>query len=348
MRKQSVNRKEIIKIFKNIGFQIEIQTNLKLVDFLDVTFNLANNTYQPYKKPNDNLLYINTSSNHPPQIIKHLPVSINDRLSKNSSSEEIFNSSKHEYEKALKDCGYSSAQLKYNSQNNKTPTRNRKRNILWFNPPFSKNVSTNVAKTFLNLLDRHFPTSNKLHKIFNRNTVKVSYSCTENITKIIKSHNKNVTNNIVKTPLPCNCRVKSDCPMDGKCRNENSIYKCIVSVPHQPDKTYIGLAEGEWKTRYYNHKKSFKNRKYANETTLSKYVWETKDKSNETPTLKWSIVKSVSSYTNISKRCMLCLNEKLAIITYPRQDELLNKKSELISKCRHANKFLLANYKSND
>ena len=38
-------------------------------------------------------------------------------------------------------------------------------NIKWFNPPFSRNVSTNVAKTFLQLLDKHFPPSKSLHKI---------------------------------------------------------------------------------------------------------------------------------------------------------------------------------------
>ena len=69
-------RKSVIKLFKEIGSKIEIDTNLKIVNFLDVTFNLRNSTYRPYRKPNDNLLYIHTSSNHSPQIIKHLPYSI--------------------------------------------------------------------------------------------------------------------------------------------------------------------------------------------------------------------------------------------------------------------------------
>ena len=59
-----------------------------------------------------------------------------------------------------------------------------------------------------------------------------------------------------------------------------------------------------------------------------------------------NIIKSVPAYTNLAKRCFLSLHEKLAIITYPNQEELLNKKSEFISKCRHENKFLLGNYKS--
>ena len=66
-------RKIIIKMFKDIGFQLEIKTNLKQVEFLDVIY-----------KPNDNLLYINTSSDHPPQVIKQLTNTINKRLCENS------------------------------------------------------------------------------------------------------------------------------------------------------------------------------------------------------------------------------------------------------------------------
>ena len=73
-------RKDITEIFKNAGFKIEIKTNLHIVDFLDVTFNLLDETHKPYKKPNGQLLCINTSSNHPPQIIKQLPISISNRL----------------------------------------------------------------------------------------------------------------------------------------------------------------------------------------------------------------------------------------------------------------------------
>ena len=73
-----------------------------------------------------------------------------------------------------------------------------------------------------------------------------------------------------------------------------------------------------------------------------------KDKYDITPNLKWSIIKTVPGYSNISKRCMLCLHEKYEILNYPDQEELLNKRSELVSKCRHINKFLLSNYKSND
>ena len=170
-------RKTIIKIFN-----IDIQINLKEVDFLDVALNLQNYTYSPYKKANDKLLYIHSSSNLPPQIIKQLPNSISERLSKNSSNQEVFNTAKVEYEDALKKSGYN-VDLKYTNNKSEKP-KTRKRNIISFNPPFTKSFSTNVAKTFLQLVTKHFPRTRKLQKIFNRNTVKVSYSCMNNMSYI--------------------------------------------------------------------------------------------------------------------------------------------------------------------
>ena len=90
--------KKIISIFKNIDFKIEIVTNLTEAEFLDVTFNLENNTYCPYKKPNDKLIYIDVSSNDPPQIKKQLTKIISDRLSRNYSTADISNNTKLEYE----------------------------------------------------------------------------------------------------------------------------------------------------------------------------------------------------------------------------------------------------------
>ncbi|PFX24427.1 hypothetical protein AWC38_SpisGene10980 [Stylophora pistillata] len=58
-------RKDIDKHFKNHGQNITIQTNLKIVNYLDVTFNLNNGTFYPYRKPNNQPLCINAKSNHP-------------------------------------------------------------------------------------------------------------------------------------------------------------------------------------------------------------------------------------------------------------------------------------------
>ena len=196
-------REKIVKIFKDTDFSIDITTDLVEVNFLDVTFNLLNETYRPRRKPNDELKYINVSSNHPPQIIKQLVNTINDRLSRNSSSEKVFNEFKSYYEDALNKNGYKT-QLEYKipSTSINRNSKNRKRKIIWFNPPYNQSVSTNVAQTFLELIDKHFPRSNRLHKIFNCNTIKVSYSCTDNIEQHVKKHNNYVQHyNLVATVM---------------------------------------------------------------------------------------------------------------------------------------------------
>ena len=70
--------------------------------------------------------------------------------------------------KALRESGYKNVSLMYTDKKDKKQKRDHSHNMIWFNPPFNKNTSTNVAKRFLNLLDQHFPKSNKLHAIFNK------------------------------------------------------------------------------------------------------------------------------------------------------------------------------------
>ena len=95
-------RKDITEIFKKLG----LETNLKAVNLLDVTLDLRNESYKPYRKPIDNPLYINASSNHPPSIIKQLPKNISKRISEISSSKEIFDQAAPYYNNALKASGY--------------------------------------------------------------------------------------------------------------------------------------------------------------------------------------------------------------------------------------------------
>ena len=59
-----------------------------------------------------------------------------------------------------------------NDNNNPRTSKQRKRNITWSNPPFSKNVVTKTGRYFLNLLDKHFPQDHKFYKIFDRNLYK--------------------------------------------------------------------------------------------------------------------------------------------------------------------------------
>ena len=84
---------------------------------------------------------------------------------------QIFNEACPAYTEALKKNGYNTNLQFDKTCTNKSNEKNktRKWNITWFNPPFNINVATNVAKTFLSLIDKHFPKDKKLSKIFNRN-----------------------------------------------------------------------------------------------------------------------------------------------------------------------------------
>ena len=75
-----------------------------------------------------------------------------------------------------------------------------------------------ILRIFLYLLDKHFGRNHKYRKIFNRNNVKTSYSFIDNIKNIISSHNKEITNfyNEINGKT-CNCKNKSNCPLDNKC-----------------------------------------------------------------------------------------------------------------------------------
>ena len=64
--------------------------------------------------------------------------------------------------------------------------------------------------------------------------------------------------------------------------------------------------------------------------------------------MKLSAVKFVPGYSNISKRGLLRLHEKFETVSYPNKEELLNERSELITKCHHTNKYLLANSKGHN
>ena len=99
--------------------------------------------------------------------------------------------------------------------------------------------------------------------------------------------------------------------------------------------------EHTFKTHFSGHKVLLKNKSHRNDTSLSKYICELKDK--ETPfTINWSIVKRAKAYKGSTKRCNICLTKKVCILS-AQKSNLSNKRSELISKCRHENKCYAAN-----
>ena len=94
------------RLFKEYDLEIIAESNQKIVNYLDVTLNLKDGTFRPYHKPGDQMQYIHTESNHPPNIIKHIPASIETRLSNLSFTEAIFKESTTYYENNLRQSAY--------------------------------------------------------------------------------------------------------------------------------------------------------------------------------------------------------------------------------------------------
>ena len=332
-------RKDVFKLFKNMNLKVTLESHTSQTEFLDLFLDLKTESYRPYRKKNEIPVYIDKQSNHPNTIKKQLPNMINNRISNLSSSKQIFQNESKAYEDALKSAGYQT-NMKYMTPSNKPKTRKRK--ILWYNPPFSQNVQTNVAGKFLSLITKHFESS-ELKKYFNRKTVKVSYSCMPNMETIIKSHNRSITSWQQKQQdenKTCNCRIKANCPLNGKCQIESIIYKANVNSGTNIV-SYIGQTSNSFKERYRNHTSSFNNQKYANSTHLSKFIWNLKSK-NKPYNIEWSILNQTPSYNPNTESCSLCQTEKIHILK-SKLGETLNHRSELVSRCIHSQKFRLSN-----
>ena len=149
--------------------------------------------FKPYNKTNNIPRYVNAKSNHPLSVLKEIPKSVSKHVSSNSCNEQVFNAAAPFYNDILDKCGYSK-KLSFEKEQYTHERRNRGRNIIWYNPPFNKNVKTDIAKQFLYLFDKHFGRNHKYHKIFNCNNVKISYSCMDNVKNIISSHDKKIIN----------------------------------------------------------------------------------------------------------------------------------------------------------
>ena len=218
-------KKRIVGIFKTEGLRID--NNIiccRTTDFLDITLDLPNNTYKPFNKSNKATEYISIYSNHPPNIIRNLPSMIEKRISDLSSNIEIFNECKNIYEEALQASGFMKKLEFKPTVTNTKRKRNRKRDTIWYNPPFSMNVKTRIGGSFFYMLNKHFPKESELHKLFNKNTLKVSYSCLPNLDAILKGTNTNKINS-VETKSDNKADKTNNCNLDGVCN-----MGCIVKI----------------------------------------------------------------------------------------------------------------------
>ena len=169
-----------------------------------------------------------------------------------------------------------------------------------------------------------------------------SYSCMPNISNIVKSHNEKALKLTQEEPpdsRSCNCMRPAECPMNGQCLVSNIVYRATVSSPGTVDKCYYGASATTFKLRYSDHKSSFKHEKYKSKSELSKYIWHLKEH-NKPFKVKWSIHRRAHPNKDGSKYCDLCITEKLAIAKSDSRF-CLNKKSEIVSTCRHKYKFFL-------
>ena len=312
-------------------------------DFLDATLDLSSDKYLAYIKDNNKPLYINAKSNHPPSVIKQVPRSVMSRIARLSCDQGEYDKAIPLYKEALEASGHQTPDQPINP----TPRtkRQRRRNIIWFNPPYNQNVKTNVGKLFLELIDKHFHSGNPLHKLFNRKTVKVSYSCMQNMGSIIAAHNAKILSAKPPPAAPaklCNCTGKSlPCVLNGKCLTQSIVYKATVTAPGTPCKVYFGLTADTFKKRYGVHKQSFKH-KDRNPTALSIYVWELKSR-GKTASIEWEIASKAIPYQCGTRKCDLCNVEKTAI-ALADVGSLLNRKSEIVSTCLHRSEFTCKGY----
>ena len=107
---------------------------------------------------------------------------------------------------------------------------------------------------------------------------------------IISSHNKHILQPSQEN-FGCNCRNKTDCPLNNKCLTPNIVYEAqITNNTNVDQKRYLGASETPFKERFNNHKRDFKHKKYEKCTELSKYVWSLQSQ-GIIPNIKWRIVE---------------------------------------------------------
>ena len=309
------------------------------MDFLDVTLDLNNGEYRPYHKPNNTPLYVHAHSNHPPSVLRQIPLTVQQRLSSLSSTEDVFNREKQFYETALKNAGYD-VTLKYQQPIPKPSRKRRPRKVIWFNPPFCRSVKTGISQEFLKLIDTCFHRDHTLHKIFNRNTIKVSPSCMPNVRAIISATNKQKLNQErqqqPRQDPACNCR-QNPCPLGGQCSVKDIIYKAEIRNVPNSNFFYYGSTARKFIERFHIHKHSLRHRESRNGTSLSKKVWQLRDQGHR-PNVSFSIFKRSHSAGTCAPRCNLCLTEKQVII-HEGSPDMLNARSEIFSKCKHRNRW---------
>lgn len=181
-----------------------------------------------------------------------------------------------------------------------------------------------------------------LSKIFNRNTVNISYSCTSNTKKIFKGQNiKNLNLSGANVNTIKECCNKTKCPLNGNYKVEGMVYRVIVEQEMGQEKYILDPRRGclKWGGINTTLLLNWQSKRIVQNLP----VWNVREKNNKSPSIKWDILKKTWACNSGGEMCRLCQKEKLAIMMYTNWSNLLNERSEVMADCKHARRFLLTN-----
>ena len=160
-------KKDLCTIFSEQDFKLQLKStkNSSTSSTSLPTFPTVHTGLIP--SPNNIPLYIHKKSKHPLQIIENIPKSINEQVSEISCDQDSFDKASPLYQKDLNDSRYKH-HLALSPPTSSEPSNSNRENchsdIIWYNPPFYKNVATKVAWIFLKILDKESPKGYVLHK----------------------------------------------------------------------------------------------------------------------------------------------------------------------------------------
>ena len=169
---------------------------------------------------------------------------------------------------------------------------------------------------------------------------------------IISNHNAKILNDrreLNKSrddKKDCNCRAgKQSCPLEGNCQVEAIVYKATITAEDGEVRTYTGSTEQTFKKRHYGHTSDLRNEKNRNSTSMAAYIWNQRDRGIGIASTKWEILKKCQKYKPGQKKCDVCVSEKFAIMKNKNSNSL-NKRTELMSACRHKARYKLCGVKT--
>ena len=172
----------------------------------------------------------------------------------------------------------------------------------------------------------------------------MSYRCLPNMGRKVTNHNNKVlkshTNHAPQTPANCNCQKNSkhECPIPGACNQNGAVYEAIVTTNDGKSESYVGLAKN-FKKRYSKHKGTLHDRNMDGQTTLSRYVWDQRDRGKD-PVVTWQYLeKNIPDFNPVSGLCKLCTREKFQIVLNPSV-ATLNHRTEMFASRRHKRSYL--------